>query len=70
MSTFTTNTASTPVFGGVFSSVSGLIETALQYRLYRQTITELNKLSAKDLEDLGLNRGTIKAVAMEAVYGA
>lgn len=70
MSTYATNTATAPVLGGLFSSVSGMIEAAVQYRSYRKTITELSKLSAKDLDDLGLNRGSIKSVAMEAVYGA
>lgn len=69
MSTFATNTSSTSLLGGLSSSVSGMIEAIVQYRQYRKTISELNKLSFKELEDLGLTRGTIKSVAMEAVYG-
>jgi len=41
-----------------------------QYRLYRQTITELRQLSGRELTDLGLTRSGIVATAREAVYGA
>lgn len=45
------------------------MESFKQYRLYRQTISELNALSNAELVDLGLHRAGIKAVALEAVYG-
>lgn len=41
-----------------------------QYRLYRQTVSELRSLPNRDLADLGLSRSVIRATAYEAVYGA
>lgn len=70
MSVYTTNTATRPLFGSVSATLSTLIEAATQYRMYRKTVTELSKLSSRDLADLGLARSSIKAIAMEAVYGA
>lgn len=36
-----------------------------QYRQYRSTINELSSLSDYELQDIGINRGMIKSVAME-----
>lgn len=38
------------------------------YRLYRQTVNELNELTMRELADLGLNRSMIKRVAYQAAY--
>ena len=38
-------------------------------RVYRQTLRELNALSTRDLNDLGISRGMISRIAMEAAYG-
>lgn len=35
-------------------------------RIYRTTLNELNALSNRDLEDLGLNRSMIRGLALEA----
>ena len=40
------------------------------YRMYRQTLAELESLGAHELEDLGLARGTIREVAYRSVYGS
>ncbi|MBP7003069.1 DUF1127 domain-containing protein [Amaricoccus sp.] len=40
------------------------------YRLYRATLDELIQLSDRDLADLGINRGNLREIAREAVYGA
>ena len=37
------------------------------WRQYRSTVTELNRLSQRDLADLGLSRADIPAVARQAV---
>lgn len=37
------------------------------YRLYRQTLTELNALSDRDLADLSIGRADIGRIAREAV---
>ena len=69
MSTYTTNTAAHPLFGSFFATASGLIESAVQYRQYRQTVRALNALSSRELDDLGLHRGTVKTTALKVVYG-
>mgnify|MGYP006274038007 CR=1 FL=1 len=39
------------------------------YRVYRQTLAELQALSMRELTDLGLNPSTLRTVALEAAYG-
>ena len=41
----------------------------VRYREYRKTLAELEALSAHELEDFGLTRGTIREVAFRSVYG-
>lgn len=62
-------------FQAQYASVDGSKFAALwtkfqQYRLYRQTVSELRGLSGRELADLGLHRSAIKSVARESVYGA
>ena len=40
------------------------------YRLYRKTLEELDSLSDRELNDLGLSRIVLKDVARQAVYEA
>ena len=40
-----------------------------RYRVYRETVSELSALSNRDLADLGIGRGAIHGIAMEAAYG-
>ncbi|WP_337183384.1 DUF1127 domain-containing protein [Shinella sp.] len=37
------------------------------WRKYRQTVNELDRMSARELRDLGIDRSEIKAVARAAV---
>lgn len=37
--------------------------------IYRQTVRELNALTTRDLDDLGINRSMINALAREAAWG-
>jgi uncharacterized protein YjiS (DUF1127 family) len=39
------------------------------YRIYRQTLAELQALSTRELTDLGLNPSMLRTVALEAAYG-
>jgi uncharacterized protein YjiS (DUF1127 family) len=39
------------------------------YRVYRQTLTELQALSMRELNDLGLNPSMLRTIALEAAYG-
>lgn len=40
-----------------------------RYRVYRRTLNELERLSDRDLADLGLTRSMIGSVAADAAYG-
>ncbi len=53
-------------FGSFFA---GLKVSAAKHRVYNQTVHELRQLSDRDLNDLGINRAMIAAVAHEAAYG-
>lgn len=46
-----------------------IVEAAAKRRVYRSTINEMNKLSDRDLADLGIARSGITAIAYEAAYG-
>lgn len=39
------------------------------YRLYRKTLAELQTLTERELQDLGLSRFSIREVAYDSVYG-
>lgn len=39
-----------------------------RYGQYKKTLRELESLSDKELNDIGLNRGMIKSIAMEIYY--
>ena len=63
--------------GGLYERVSNGIKTwraerevrAQKDRVYRQTLKELNSLSRRDLDDIGIHPSSIKAIAHEAAYG-
>lgn len=38
-----------------------------RWRTYRNTVAELNSLSQRELDDLGIGRGDIKRIARQAV---
>lgn len=46
-----------------------LTERAKLNAQYRKTVRELNKLTPRELQDLGLSSGNIHSAAYEAVYG-
>ena len=45
---------------------TSFVEAMAQRKLYRQTLTELEALSNRELADLGINRSMIKSVAIQA----
>jgi uncharacterized protein YjiS (DUF1127 family) len=51
------------------AALDSLSDRYTRYRVYRQTVTELGRLSARDLADLGIHRSAIHSVALEAAYG-
>lgn len=50
-------------------TVKSIVARIEQHSRYRQTVRELRVLSARELDDLGLNYGDIRRVAYEAAYG-
>lgn len=63
------HTADLGLVGRLNAIKSTLVERAARYRVYRETQVELESLSNRELNDLGLSRSGIKAVAFEAAYG-
>lgn len=55
------------LFASVFGFFAGVLDRMEQRAIYRSTIRELNKLSDRDLRDIGLIRGDIERVARESV---
>jgi len=51
------------------SRVAALRRTIADYRAYRKTLEELDNLTDRDLNDLGLARADIPRIARETVYG-
>ncbi|MBV2358191.1 DUF1127 domain-containing protein [Thalassococcus sp. CAU 1522] len=55
--------------GGRFAAlVVDLRARLARRRIYRETLRELNTLSERELNDLGLNRSVIRRVAWQAAY--
>lgn len=54
------------LFGVFLKSLAGRFA---RHWAYRKTLAELEALSAHELDDLGLARGTIREVAYRSVYG-
>ena len=48
---------------------SKLIKSYHQYRIYKNTVNELSKLSDRELYDIGLSRGEIYDLANQSAYG-
>lgn len=44
-----------------------LIRNYRNWRLYRETVTELNRLTNRELSDLGIARNSIREVARKAI---
>jgi uncharacterized protein YjiS (DUF1127 family) len=49
--------------------VAALADTWRRYRLFRQTYAELDALTTRELDDLGISRSMITRLAYEAAYG-
>lgn len=54
-------------FSGLWARVS---KALADYRIYRQTLDELEALNDRELADLGLSRLQVRDVAYDSVYGA
>ena len=47
--------------------IMNVIRNYRNWRRYRETVSELNRLSARELSDLGINRADIPFVARKAI---
>ena len=55
---------------GIAREQAGIAAEAYRaWRLYRNTYNELSGLSARELDDLGINRSSIRSIALESAYG-
>ncbi len=54
-------------FGNLMSTARTQME---RRKVYRQTKSELDSLSNRELCDLGISRSMIRRLALEAAYGA
>ena len=45
------------------------VEGYRNWRVYRNTLNELNDLSPREMADLGINPSMIRRIALEAAYG-
>lgn len=53
-------------FGKLFNAISKI---GVKRRVYALTLKELDRLSDKELADIGLHRGDIEIVARQTAYG-
>lgn len=67
------NTRSTAARLGLADRIASLVKMAQDSRrrnaVYRQTVYELNQLTERELNDLGIHRSMIATVAREAANG-
>ncbi|MCH8465462.1 MAG: DUF1127 domain-containing protein [Roseinatronobacter sp.] len=55
--------------GGLGALVRRLSDMLARRRVFKRTHAELNQLSTRELEDLGISRSMISRLAYEAAYG-
>lgn len=65
----TTRTFEAGLGDRVSAFLKDVTERLERRRLFNRTFKELNELSARELDDLGLSRGSLRSVAYEAAYG-
>ncbi|WP_133489531.1 DUF1127 domain-containing protein [Aliiroseovarius marinus] len=63
------NLAEASIVDRFIALFAGWKETYATRQTYRQTVKELNALSDRELNDLGIGRGSIRFIAQMAVYG-
>lgn len=54
---------------GIMGLLARVQEARARRAIYRQTVTELSALSARELDDLGIHRSMIGQIATEAAWG-
>lgn len=56
--------------GRFMTAIQRMQENRARRAVYRQTVRELNALSTRELDDLGISRSMIRSLAQEAAFGA
>ena len=46
-----------------------LAQSYTRYRKYRDTLSELEEMGDRELDDLGMRRADIRSIALKAAYG-
>lgn len=64
-----TNTAARPLFHRIAELGNFIATRFARYQTYRTTLAELSMLTDRDLDDLGIRRADVHAIAAEAAYG-
>ncbi len=65
-----TTTAGTGIRGRLLTTIQRMQENRARRAVYRQTVRELNSLTTRDLDDLGISRSIITRLAHEAAWGS
>lgn len=53
---------------GLVGFLGGFATRFTQYRTYRQTLDELERLGDRELADLGISRQNLRSIAYRAAY--
>ena len=59
-----------PILHWIATFRADLAERVAKYRLYRETLAELQTLGARDLDDLGLAGADLRVIARATAYAA
>lgn len=65
----TSPAVSAPILGRVTAVFASLRQSQADYRLFKNTMSELQSLETRELTDLGIYRSDIRAIAHKSVYG-
>lgn len=69
MATITDTRADAGIFALIAETLQAQVTRFAQHRTYARTLRELQGLTTRELDDLGLNRSMLRQVAYEATYG-
>jgi uncharacterized protein YjiS (DUF1127 family) len=58
-----------PTVAWISNALHTLADRLERRAVYRTTLNELSNLNGRELADLGMSRGSLRAVAYEAAYG-
>lgn len=62
-------TATAPLSERLSALRTQMVASYNNWRVYRNTLNELQDLSMREMADLGINPSMVKRIALEAAYG-